>query len=159
MTVQVEVQNACEDDTAPEIPTIKSWVTRAAGASRSQNDFEVSIRIVDAREMRALNNEYRGKDKPTNVLAFPTGDFVGLPAGMPAPLGDIIICASVVRDEAAEQGKAITDHWAHMLVHGTLHLLGYDHETQPEAAEMEELETRVLSEHGLADPYGAPDET
>ncbi len=159
MTVQVDVQNACDDDTAPEIPVVASWIVRAIGASGPDGDSEVSVRIVDAAEIHALNSDYRGKDRPTNVLSFPAGDVAGLPADMPVPLGDVVICASVVRDEAAAQGKAITDHWAHMLVHGTLHLLGYDHETEPEAAEMEALETRILSEHGVADPYGASGQT
>ena len=119
----------------------------------------MSVRIVDAAEIHALNSDYRGKDKPTNVLSFPAGDVAGLPADMPVLLGDVVICASVVREEAAAQGKAITDHWAHMLVHGTLHLLGYDHETETEAVEMEALETRILSEHGVADPYGASGQT
>ena len=159
MTVQVDVQNACDDDTAPETPLVESWIARAVGASGTDGDAEVSVRIVDTTEIQALNSDYRGKDKPTNVLSFPVGDVAGLPAGMPVPLGDVVICASVVREEAAAQGKAITDHWAHMLVHGTLHLLGYDHETETEAVEMEALETRILSEHGVADPYGASGQT
>ena len=159
MTVQVDVQNACNDDTAPEIPIVESWIGRAIDASGHGGDTEVSVRIVDAAEIHALNSDYRGKDKPTNVLSFPAGDVAGLPADMPVPLGDVVICASVVREEAAAQGKAITDHWAHMLVHGTLHLLGFDHETETEAAEMEALETRILSEHGVADPYGASGQT
>ena len=159
MTVQVDVQNACDDETAPEIPIVEAWIARAVGASGPDGDTEVSVRIVDAAEIHALNSDYRGKDKPTNVLSFPAGDVAGLPADMPVPLGDVVICASVVREEAAAQGKAITDHWAHMLVHGTLHLLGYDHATATEAAEMEALETRILSEHGVADPYGASGQT
>jgi len=159
MTVQVDVQNACNDDTAPEIPIVESWIGRAIDASGHGGDTEVSVRIVDAAEIHALNSDYRGKDKPTNVLSFPAGDVAGLPADMPIPLGDVVICASVVREEAAAQGKAITDHWAHMLVHGTLHLLGFDHETETEAAQMEALETRILSEHGVADPYGASGQT
>ena len=159
MTVQVDVQNACNDDTAPEIPIVESWIGRAIDASGHGGDTEVSVRIVDAAEIHALNSDYRGKDKPTNVLSFPAGDIAGLPADMPIPLGDVVICASVVREEAAAQGKAITDHWAHMLVHGTLHLLGFDHETETEAAQMEALETRILSEHGVADPYGASGQT
>lgn len=105
--------------------------------------------------MRSLNCAFRGKDKPTNVLSFPAGDVAGLPADAPLPLGDIVICAGVVGAEAAAQGKTEDDHWAHMLVHGTLHLLGFDHETDAEAADMEALETRILGEHGIADPYGA----
>jgi probable rRNA maturation factor len=159
MTVQVDVQNASDHDTAPEIPVVESWIVRAVHASGADGDGEISVRIVDAAEIHALNRDYRGKDKPTNVLSFPVGDVAGLPADMPVPWGDVVICASVVREEAAAQGKAITDHWAHMLVHGTLHLLGYDHETETEAAEMEALETRILSEHGVADPYGASGQT
>jgi probable rRNA maturation factor len=159
MTVQVDVQNASDDHTAPETSIVESWIVRAIGASRPDGDTEVSVRIVDAAEIQALNSDYRGKDKPTNVLSFPTGEVAGLPADMPVPLGDVVVCASVVRDEAAAQGKAISDHWAHMLVHGTLHLLGYDHATETEAAEMEALEARILSAHGVADPYGASGQT
>jgi len=89
----------------------------------------------------------------TNVLSFRAAAIKGLPADVAQVLGDIVICAAVVNNEAAEQGKAIDDHWAHMLVHGTLHLLGYDHETDDDAAEMEDIETRILTENGVADPY------
>lgn len=103
--------------------------------------------------MRSLNRDYRQKDKATNVLSFPAGAIEGLPAEAAPLLGDIVICAEVVSDEAAEQGKSTDDHWAHMLVHGTLHLLGYDHETDDDAAEMEGLEARILTVNGLRDPY------
>ena len=159
MTVHVDVQNATDDNTAPEIPEIESWVARAVKATGIHRPAEVSVRIVDAREIHALNREYRDKDKPTNVLSFPAGEMAGLPADLPRPLGDLVICAGVVRAEAAEQGKPLADHWAHMLVHGTLHLLGYDHETDVEAGEMEALETRILSEFGVPDPYGASGDT
>jgi probable rRNA maturation factor len=159
MKFQIDVQNASDDDTAPEAPIVESWVARTVATSGADYDTEVSVRIVDADEMRALNRKYRGKDQPTNVLSFPAGEATGLPADMPVPLGDIVICAGVVRDEAAGQEKPLAAHWAHMLVHGTLHLLGYDHETESEAAEMEALESRILSAEGLADPYGASGET
>ena len=158
MKIQVDVQNACADDSAPEISVVESWIARAVGAAGITAPAEVSVRIVGANEIRALNSEYRGKDKPTNVLSFPAGEVTGLPDDMPVLLGDIVVCGSVVCDEAAEQGKAIADHWAHMLVHGTLHLLGFDHETDAEAAAMETLETRILSDQGLADPYRASGE-
>lgn len=158
MTVQVDVQNACDDETVPEIPIVEAWISRAVAAAGIVVDNEVSVRIVVADEIQALNSEYRGKDKPTNVLSFPAGDVTGLPDDVPRPLGDIVICASVVRDEAREQGKVVADHWAHMLVHGSLHLLGFDHETESEAAEMEALESRILSDQGVADPYGAAGE-
>ena len=158
MTVQVDVQNACDDDTAPEVPIVESWVVRTVAAAGAGHEFEVSVRIVDSAEIHALNSKYRSKDKPTNVLSFPAGKVAGLPADIPVLLGDIVVCASIVCDEAKAQGKAVEDHWAHMLVHGTLHLFGFDHETDSEAAAMETLETRILSDHGVADPYGAPGE-
>ncbi len=154
MTVQVDVQNATDDDTAPETAEVESWVARAISVSGVDGHSEVSVRIVDAGEIHALNREYRGIDKPTNVLSFPAGEVEGLPADVPRLLGDIVICAEVVRAEAAEQGKDVAAHWAHMLVHGALHLLGHDHETDAEAVEMEALEARILSNFGVPDPYG-----
>jgi len=114
------------------------------------------VRLVDTDEIRSLNREYRRKDKATNVLSFPAAAIEGLPTDVAQVLGDVVVCATVVNEEAAEQGKAIEDHWAHMLVHGTLHLLGYDHEADDDAAEMEGIETRILTENGLADPYREP---
>ena len=159
MNVQVDVQIACDDDTIPEATIVDAWVSRAVEAAGTGTDVEVSVRIVDADEIHALNHGYRDKDKATNVLSFPAGPIEGLPADAPVLLGDIVICASVVDSEAAEQGKAVGDHWAHMLVHGTLHLMSFDHETDSEAAEMEALETRILAANGLPDPYGASGQT
>lgn len=159
MTIQVDVQHACDDDTAPDTPIITSWVDRAIEATGRAGNFEVSVRVVDSEEIHALNRRYRGKDKPTNVLSFPAGKVSGLPADMPVLLGDIVVCASVVHNEATEQQKALADHWAHMLVHGALHLLGFDHESDLQAAEMESLETTILSDHGLPDPYRVAGET
>jgi probable rRNA maturation factor len=153
MRILVDVFRACDDDTIPAADTVKNWIALAANAAGHSRDVEVSVRIVDADESRALNQEYRGKDTPTNVLSFPAGRIEGLPDEVPVQLGDIVVCASVVRDEAAEQDKNVADHWAHMLVHGTLHLMGYDHETDAEAAEMEALETQLLMNSGLKDPY------
>ena len=111
---------------------------------------EISIRLVDREESQALNRDYRQKDKPTNVLSFPADlpEIVDLPL-----LGDLIICASVVEQEAKEQDKASTAHWAHMVIHGTLHLLGYDHIDNHEAEAMEALETDILATLGIACPY------
>ncbi len=159
MKVLVDVQQACNDDTIPETEIIDAWVTRAVEAAGTSHDVEVSVRIVDAEEVRALNREYRDRDKTTNVLSFPAGPLAGLPDDAPTLLGDIVVCASVVDSEAAEQGKTVANHWAHMLVHGTLHLLGFDHQDETEAAGMEALETQVLTEHGLSDPYGASGQT
>ena len=156
MKVRVDVFRACEDDTIPAEDIVRSWVVLAANAVGGSSDVDVSVRVVNAEESRALNQEYRGKDKPTNVLSFPAGRIEGLPNDVPVQLGDIVVCASVVSDEADEQDKAVADHWAHMIVHGTLHLMGYDHQTDAEAAEMEALETRILMKSGLKDPYLAP---
>ena len=137
MNVRVDVQQAAVDTSALSTSDIKSWVTRVIVATGSSAGGELSVRIVEADEMRRLNGEFRGKDSATNVLSFPAGSIDGLPDDALAPLGDLVVCASVVRDEAMAQGKAIEDHWAHMIVHGMLHLLGYDHENDDEAAEME----------------------
>ena len=110
----------------------------------------LTVRVVDAGESRHLNNQYRGKDVPTNVLSFPSQlpEFVE-----PNYLGDLVICAEVVNREAREQNKAVDAHWAHMLVHGVLHLMGYDHIKDADAEEMEALETRIMIAMGYAAPY------
>ena len=160
MNVQVDVQQAADEPSALSNSDIASWVARAVAASGSDASAELSVRVVDATEMQQLNREFRGKDKPTNVLSFPAGEIAGLPADAAAPLGDLVVCASVVRDEAIAQGKALEDHWAHMIVHGTLHLLGFDHEDDDEAADMEGREIEILLTHGVANPYGeSPQET
>ena len=153
--LSVDVQIACENPDIPPHPQIEAWVRRAVEAAGmpAGAGAEVSVRLVDTEEMQSLNRDYRQKDQVTNVLSFPAGDTTGMPADANRPLGDIVVCAAVVSDEAARQGKAVADHWAHMLVHGALHLLGYDHESDAEAVEMESLETRILAAHGLADPY------
>lgn len=128
----------------------------------------MTIRIVSASESRRLNRTWRGKDKPTNVLSFPAEE-VGAGArtraagrariesaalAVAAPLGDLAICAAVVAREAREQGKPPAAHWAHMVIHGVLHLLGYDHENDREAERMESAEIRVLAQFGYSNPYG-----
>jgi probable rRNA maturation factor len=155
MSVRIDVQRATDENSTPGDAFVAEWVRRAIEAAHDSGKSEVSVRIVDAEEIRALNLDYRGKDRPTNVLSFPAGDVAGLPDDEPAPLGDIVVCASVVRDESVAQGKSIPDHWAHMLVHGALHLLGHDHQSDSEANAMEALETRILGAHGIGDPYKA----
>ena len=103
--------------------------------------------------MAAINAEWRGKDKPTNVLSFPAPRDIPIPAGESRPLGDIVLAYGVIAREAEEQGKTLRAHVAHLMVHGTLHLLGYDHETDVEAEEMEALETSILKGLGITDPY------
>lgn len=127
-----------------------TWVEAALRAANRRRESELSIRIVDAREGRELNRDYRQRDYATNVLSFPAE----LPPAMKLPLlGDLVICAPVVAREAAEQGKRLRDHYAHMTVHGTLHLLGHDHENDADAERMEALERRILTQLGVADPY------
>ncbi|MGB5511471.1 MAG: rRNA maturation RNase YbeY [Woeseiaceae bacterium] len=152
----IDVEIVSDDETVPSIDEITDWVRRALEAvPEPPQDAELAVRVVDAQEMQSLNREHRQKDVPTNVLSFPIGEIQGLPAAAGNFLGDIVVCASVVRREAAEQGKHLNDHWAHMLVHGTLHLLGYDHQVDSEAATMEALEQQVLARHGVANPYRA----
>ena len=112
---------------------------------------EVCIRVVSAAEGERLNGRFRGVGKPTNVLSFASG--AENPGGR--HLGDVVVCAPVVEAEAEQQNKRASDHYAHMVVHGVLHLRGFDHESAPEAREMESLETAILSEVGIADPYAA----
>lgn len=134
----------------PSPVSFRRWVEAALAGARRRRAAELSIRIVGTREGRTLNRTYRDKDYATNVLSFP----VDLPPGVRLPLlGDIAICAPVVRREAAEQGKPEAHHWAHLTVHGVLHLLGYDHIEEAEAARMEALETRILKGLGISDPY------
>jgi probable rRNA maturation factor len=134
----------------PSPASFRHWVEAALAGARRRRPAELSIRIVGTREGRTLNRTYRDKDYATNVLSFP----VDLPPGVRLPLlGDIAICAPVVRREATEQDKAVADHWAHLTVHGVLHLLGYDHIEDAEAVRMEALETRILKRLGIADPY------
>ncbi|QWT22611.1 rRNA maturation RNase YbeY [Bacillus sp. NP157] len=137
----------------PASASFRRWVEAALKGARRRRATEVAIRIVDADEGQALNLQYRGRDYATNVLSFPAD----LPPGLNLPLiGDLVICAPVVASEAAEQGKKAIDHWAHMTVHGTLHLLGYDHIVDAEAEAMEALETRILAGLGIPDPYTVP---
>ena len=139
----------------PSATSFRKWVAAAlAGRIR---EADLAIRLVDAREGRALNRHYRGKDYATNVLSFPAdaAEGVKLLKGVKMPLlGDLVICAPVVAREAKEQGKPLNDHYAHLTVHGTLHLLGWDHEDEREAECMERLEREILAGLGIDDPYG-----
>jgi len=151
------VQLACDEPGIPSQADIYDWVEIAVGQSARvpAHDVEVAVRIVDADEIRTLNKHYREQDKATNVLSFPAGKIEGLPNDARLLLGDVVICASVVAAEAMEQGKSLADHWGHILVHGTLHLLGFEHETDAAAAEMEGLETRILARRSVTDPYAS----
>lgn len=144
------VYQIASDD--PDIPTeveVADWV---AAALADQTEYaEVVVRVVDTEEGRALNATYRGRDAATNVLSFPCE--VPPEFGPEPELGDLVVCASVVAREAREQGKPLRDHWAHMVVHGTLHLLGYDHGDDAEATVMEGRERAILAGFGIPDPY------
>ena len=136
----MNIQRRSRDAHVPSDPLLRRWA-RAALARQA----EVTLRIVAAPEARRLNREFRGKDYATNVLTFVYGE---------APLaGDIVICAPVVAREAREQGKAVAAHWAHLVVHGLLHLQGHDHERDDEARRMERREKRILAGLGFPDPY------
>ena len=148
--VQVHLGYAVPRAGLPAAVSFRRWVEAALRGAKRRKACELSIRLVDVDEGRALNRDYRGKDYATNVLSFP----VELPPGLVSPLiGDLAICAPVVLHEATEQGKRPRDHWAHLTVHGVLHLLGYDHVDDQDAEPMEALETRILAELGIADPY------
>lgn len=151
--MRVDVQVASDAPGIPASKAIRKWVERAVLEADPGRDAEVSVRVVDEAEMQSLNRDYRDRDKPTNVLAFPAGDESFVPPGERPLLGDIVVCAGVVAREAEEQGKPLAHHWAHMLVHGTLHLLGHDHVSAAQAAAMEALERRILASVGIADPY------
>lgn len=143
----------------PAPAEMAGWVEAAldAGDVHAGRDLDVAVAVVDAKTIRDLNRRYRHSDRPTNVLSFPADRVAGLPDGDTLFLGDIVLCAEVVADEAAAAGRPVTSHWAHLCVHGALHLGGYDHGIADEAERMEALETRVLAAFGIADPYAAID--
>lgn len=148
MSLHVDIQSACTEP-VPEEDDIRRWI-RAAARDRAPENAEISVRLVGETEMSSLNETYRGKKGVTNVLSFPSD----LPAELELPLlGDIVICAPVVLAEAASQGKTPTAHWAHLTVHGTLHLLGYDHVRDEDAAVMEALESAILQRLDYPCPY------
>ena len=151
LELQLDVQLAVEqENNLPKEEQLTLWATAALITRTEHEEPELTIRIVDEAESQELNSEYRGKDKPTNVLSFP----FEAPAHVPIPLlGDLIVCKQVVEREAIEQGKTLTAHWAHMIVHGCLHLLGYDHIEDEEAEEMEGIERVVMADLGFEDPY------
>ena len=138
----------------PSAISFRKWV--AAALDGRIREADLAIRVVDSKEGRALNRHYRGKDYATNVLSFPAdvAEGVKLPKGVKMPLlGDLVICAPVVAKEAREQGKPLNAHYAHLTVHGTLHLLGWDHEDECDAECMEKLEREILAALGIEDPY------
>ncbi|HSC14539.1 MAG TPA: rRNA maturation RNase YbeY [Gammaproteobacteria bacterium] len=150
--VVVTVQNAVRSTRVPKRAELERWALRALA---DDVRGELTIRIVDESESAELNSRYRGKEGPTNVLSFPAGGSEVPEAGSEEllPFGDVVICAAVVEREAREQGKPRAAHWAHMVVHGALHLQGYDHEKVRDAGIMEARERALLAELGFPDPY------
>lgn len=153
-TTLVDLQLAVTDATIPGVDEFTRWADAALAEAGHAEPVEITVRVVDAAESRELNREYRDKDKPTNVLSFPGDipDFVREQLEV-LPLGDLVICAPVMEQEAAEQGKPVREHWAHLTVHGVLHLLGFDHLEDAEAEAMEAMEIRALAALGIANPY------
>lgn len=150
MSIKVDIQRAAEV-AASDMPLAREfrvWVR--AALARRHRDAELALRVVGEEESAYLNKTYRGKPGPTNVLSFAAELSPDVPVAL---LGDLVICAPVVLREAGEQHKPAQAHWAHMTVHGCLHLLGYDHQTAREARTMEMLEIEILGQLGFADPY------
>lgn len=154
----IDLQIASQDENGlPTLAQFSRWVQQALALEAQTADFpatEITVRIVDEAESHELNLTYRGKNKPTNVLSFPFEAPPEIDLDEPyAFIGDLVICRQIVEAEAKEQEKPLEAHWAHLTVHGTLHLLGYDHLTDEEAEEMEGLETQIMQSLGFADPY------
>lgn len=161
MQIVVDLINASGDRAVPRAPSFRRWAEAALRlVEEDAAEASVAIRLVSEAESAQLNESYRGKRGSTNILSFPAAALPALPFGAgelpPRPLGDLAICVPVLKREAKAQGKTEQAHWAHLTVHGLLHLLGHDHERDDEAAVMEALEIRILAELGFADPYSCP---
>jgi probable rRNA maturation factor len=149
MSLKIDLQLAVRDETIPDREKFQRWADAAADACRCDN-MALTIRVTDKVESAELNDRYRNKPGPTNVLSFPFEDPPGQETNV---LGDLVVCAPVVQKEADEQHKSSDAHWAHMLVHGVLHLCGYDHIDQTGADKMESLETGIITGLGFPPPY------
>lgn len=155
MTITVEVsfsddlvsESSSSDDDVPDPSLLQAW---AAAAYLDDIPAVASMLVTTSDEIQQLNKQYRDKDKPTNVLSFPMDSPEGVDLTL---LGDVVLCADVIRQEAQQQEKSEISHWAHMVVHGMLHLQGYDHIDNEEAEEMEQLEIKILHQLGFANPY------
>jgi probable rRNA maturation factor len=153
LSLQLSLSYGCSRRGVPARASFTRWALAALNSAGRRGKFELSLRVVDAAEGLALNRDFRGKPYPTNVLSFPAD-----PPRRRGPrmLGDIALCAPVVAHEAQEQGKSVTAHYAHLLVHGVLHLLGHDHQDEATAASMEAIEIQALATLGHANPYELP---
>ncbi|MBV9859002.1 MAG: rRNA maturation RNase YbeY [Alphaproteobacteria bacterium] len=147
-------RSACPAAEAMASAAARLALQRGLDRTREAAEVILSLVLTDDAEQRRLNRDYRGQDKPTNVLAFPaSGPDTHMPHGAPLLLGDVVLACETVQREAAEQGKPVADHLRHLVIHGVLHLLGYDHETPQQAERMEAIERHLLSELGVSDPY------
>jgi probable rRNA maturation factor len=162
VSVSVIVEHdAWRDVIAAPLPLLRRAAAAAVAEARRARRLRgtrtpvVAVALIDDRAMRKLNHTYRGKDKPTNVLSFPSGEAAAESKRATRSLGDVAIALGTVRREAKAQGKTVDDHLTHLMVHAVLHLLGYDHESDPDADEMEALERKALATLGIADPYRA----
>ena len=149
MSNHIDLQLACNATELPSLELFQRWTDIALTAVTDQ-EFELTIRLVNLAESQQLNNQYRKINKPTNVLSFPFEVPDGIELNL---LGDLVVCVQIVEQEAKEQGKALFDHWAHMIIHGCLHLLGYDHINDADADEMEALEVKILAQLSINNPY------
>lgn len=145
----IDLQVASEAKDLPSEAQFQQWLSTTL-AHLGRDSGEITVRIVDEEESQQLNHDYRGKDKPTNVLSFPFEAPPGIELDL---LGDLVICAAVVAREAEQQNKPLYHHWAHMTIHGILHLLGYDHIEQDDAEQMESVEIAILNQLAIDDPY------
>lgn len=160
----LEIDILTEAEGWAALPDAETLVRRAVAAALTEGaeleedvTFEVSVTLTDDARIRTINREWRDKNKPTNVLSFPAAE---VPEGVtPVPLGDIIVAFETVAAEARDEDKSLADHFTHLIVHGTLHLVGYDHEDEDEAEEMEDTERHILAGLGIADPYAMPAES
>ena len=145
--LNIELQYECEATNPPSEQDFQTW---SEAALKDNKYTELVIRLVTAEESSELNNDYRGKDYPTNVLSFADEEIPGFPA---TSLGTLVICPEVMTKESSDMAIEIMDHWAHLVVHGTLHLQGYDHENDADAEEMESEEVKILAKLGINNPY------
>jgi len=157
--IKVDIQIACENYNVPSKEDFETWIMLSIRNIDFilEQDFEIGIRVVNESESKRLNKQYRKINQSTNILSFFSSmdDNIRWSKTIPKPLGDLVICAPVIEREAIEQGKELFAHWAHMIVHGMLHLVGFDHAVEHEANEMESLEVDILEELGFSNPYAS----
>lgn len=148
--INIHLQNVAREKHIPPDKMLRRWTL--AALEQYLHSGEVTLRIVNANEIQLLNRQYRHQDKPTNVLAFPFVPFDNIGIGK-VIIGDVVICATIVNAEAKQQNKSQDQHWAHIIIHGMLHLLGYKHDKEDDAKQMESLEIKLLQQFGYTNPY------